>query len=433
MSSAPPPATGANDLLGLDRYAAHGYPHAAWAALRRDDPVHRCAEPEFDPFWAITRHADVAWVSKHPELFASAPRLTLFPRDVLPAGVSETQILRMLLNLDPPEHGAQRALLARHFTPAALRPLEARVRALAREVVGAAVERIRDAGGETTLDFVESVAAPLPLFVILELLGVPRGDAKRLLELSNQVVGFADPEYAHGAAPPLAALQAWTGLFGYFQQLVAERRRAPGDDLVSRLAASAVDGRPLDDRELLSYCFLLLTAGNETTRNAIAGGLLALLEHPAQWARLREDPTRLATAADEFVRWVSPIVYFCRTATRDVELGGAKIAAGDTLALFYASANRDEEVFADPFAFDVTRDPNPHLGFGIGEHFCLGASLARMEIRAVMDAWLAQVREVALAGPVSRLRSSFTGGIKHLPLCARLVPGAARIAASAGE
>jgi len=407
-------------LLGLDAYAARGYPHEAWAALRAADPVHRCEAGDFDAFWAITKHADVAWISKSPQLFRSGPRLTLFPREVAPPGATEAQILRMLLNLDPPEHGAHRALLARHFTPAALRPLETRVRALARQVVGAAVARLRDAGGEATLDFVEEIAAPLPLHVILELLGAPRSDAPRLLELSNQVVGLADPEYARGVAPPMAAFQAWTGLFSYFMQLVADRRRAPGSDLVSRLAASEVDGKPLDDRELLSYCFLLLTAGNETTRNAIAGGTLALIEHPAAWKRLRDDPGRLATAADEFVRWVSPIVYFCRTAAEDVELRGRKIAAGDTVALFHASANRDEDVFADPFVFDPLRDPNPHLGFGIGEHFCLGASLARMEIRAVMEEWIAQVDEIALDGAVSRLRSSFTGGIKHLPVRARL-------------
>jgi cholest-4-en-3-one 26-monooxygenase len=191
---------------------------------------------------------------------------------------------------------------------------------------------------------------------------------------------------------------------------------------VSRLATSAVEGRPLDDRELLSYCFLLLTAGNETTRNAIAGGLLALTEHPAEWEKLRGDPGRLSTAADEFVRWTSPIAYFCRTAARDVELRGAKIAAGDTVVLSYASANRDEEVFRDPFVFDAAREPNPHLGFGIGEHYCLGASLARMEIRALLEPWLAQVSELALAGPVSRLRSSFTSGIKHLPLRVSLRP-----------
>jgi cholest-4-en-3-one 26-monooxygenase len=420
MATPPAAAIDAGTLLGLDRYASRGYPHDAWSVLRRDDPVHRCEGAGFEPFWAITRHADVAFVSKHPERFASGPRLTLFPRDVLPPGVTEAQVLRMLLNLDPPDHGVQRAILARHFTPAALRGLEARVRDLAREIVEPVVARARDAGGETTLDFVEQVAAPLPLFVILELLGAPRADAPALLALSNQVVGLADPEYAHGAEPPVAAFQAWSGLFQYFVGLVADKRRAPGDDLVSRLAASDAGGRPLEDHELLSYCFLLLTAGNETTRNAIAGGLAALAEHGEQWRRLGKDPRLLATAPDELVRWTSPIVYFCRTATEDGVLGGKRIAAGDVVALFYASANRDESVFEAPFSLDVARDPNPHLGFGIGEHFCLGASLARMEIRAAYAEWLAAVEEIALDGPIARLRSSFTGGIKHLPVRLRL-------------
>jgi len=416
--AAPPtlPDIGAAELLGLDAHAASGPPHALFARLRRESPVHRCEGGGFEPFWAVTRHADVAAVSRQPDRYRSGPRLTVFPRDVVPPGVSESALLRMLLNLDPPEHGALRGVLARQFTPGALRALEPRVRALAREVVGGMASRARAAGGTLECDFVEDLAAPLPLRLILHLLGAPEEDAPHLLELSNRVVGLADPEYARGAPPAAAALTAWTGLFQYFGRLVAARRRDPGDDLVSRLAASEVDGRPLSDAELLSYGFLLLTAGNETTRNAITGGLLALLAHPPELARLREDPGLLETAADEIVRWTSPITYFCRTAAADGELSGAEIRAGDTLVLLYASANRDETVFAEPDRLDVSRQPNPHLGFGIGEHFCLGASLARLELRAFFAELLREFEELEATGPAQRLRSSFNAGFRHLPV-----------------
>jgi cytochrome P450 len=418
MSGASPTgaAPGAAELLGLDAHAEHGVPHALLARLRRESPVLRCEGGGFAPFWAVTRHADVTAVSRQPERFRSAPRLTTFPADVVPPGASEAALLKMLLNMDPPEHGAFRALLARHFTPAALRVLEPRVHALAREGVGELAARARAAGGALECDFVESLAVPLPLRLILELLGAPREDAALLLEHSNRVVGLADPEYGRGELPALVAMSAWTGLFQYFAKHVAALRARPGPGLVAKLAASEVDGRPLSDTELLSYGFLLLTAGNETTRNAITGGLLALLEHPGELARLRKDPGLLATAADEIVRWTSPITYFCRTAAEDCSLGGRAIRAGDTLVLLYASANRDEAVFREPFRFDVGRDPNPHLGFGIGEHFCLGASLARLELRAFFAELLRAFETIEAIGPPVRLRSSFNAGYRHLPV-----------------
>jgi cytochrome P450 len=410
-----------NPLLDPVRYGERGYPHELWRELRLGRTLARCEGDDFEPFWAVTKHADVTAISKNPRSFLSSPRNTLIPRSILPVSVRESAVLRMLLNMDPPEHGQYRGILARHFTPQALRAFEPRVRELARETVAGVVARARDDGGTLECDFVEDVAVPLPLRVILELLGVPREDAQRIKDWSNRIVGFADPEYAGGAPGIAATAAAQLEMFQYFRRHVAGRAARSAGDLVGRLAEAELDGRTLGEKELLSYCFLLVTAGNETTRNAITGGVLALCEHPAQAARLRRDPSLLATAADEIVRWTSPIVHFCRTAAEDVELRGAKIRAGDTLVLFYPSANRDEDVFADPFTFDVGRDPNPHLGFGIGEHFCLGASLARLEIAALLGELLQHVREIEIAAPAERLRSSFVGGIKRARVRLRVV------------
>jgi cytochrome P450 len=435
------------------RFEADGYPWAEWARLRREEPVAWIDAAEHAPFWAITRHADVVRVSKDPETFRSAPGNVIPPRRLagrlrLPLGTTlragwRTGVVfrprvmcvvleaalaarrargpegafRNLLNLDPPEHRAFRHVLAGRFTARAVGAIEPRVERLARETVARVAARAADPRrADEPWDFVTELAARFPLAVIMDLLGCPAEDHDRVLRWSNAIVGSFDDEYGDAAAPFDAIEEARLGLFDYFARQVSRRRREPGDDLVSALVAARVGGRALTDFEVLSYCFLLALAGNETTRNAASGGMLALLERPAQLRRLRAEPGLLATAPDEIVRWSSPIVYFQRTAARDVELHGRRIRAGDRLALFYPSANRDEEVFPDANAFDLARSPNRHLGFGIGEHFCLGAHLARMELRAIFASIVRELPEVELAGPVVRLRSNFVGGIKHLPL-----------------
>ena len=404
------------DLLDPDEYARSGYPWQAWAELRRHDPVSRRRHGEMGEYWAVVRHADLVTVSRRPRDFLSGPRLNMPPRRVHP-GQTEEILPETIITMDPPRHAAYRALTSRHFTPRALGAFEPRIAALAREIVARALELFGD-GRE--FDFVDEISARLPLAVIMELLGVPRADWESLLALANRTVGSGDPEYNRGGVSTNVAIAAREAIFEHYASYLAERRARPRDDLISVLVGARIDGRPLEDAEILGYCFLLTAAGNETTRNATSGGMLALLEHPAELARLRREPGSLLRAADEIVRWVSPIIHFCRTAAVDAELGGRRIRAGETLVLFYPSAARDEAAFARPDVFDVGRSPNPHVSFGIGEHYCLGARLARLELAAILGELVTRVDSLELAAPIERLRSTVIGGIKHMRV--RLAP-----------
>ncbi|HTO71420.1 MAG TPA: cytochrome P450 [Myxococcota bacterium] len=400
----------ATDLLDPDAYARNGYPWQTWAELRRHQPVSKQRHGEAVEYWALVRHADVVAVSRRPADFLSAPRLNMPPRRVHP-GQPADFLPETIITMDPPRHARYRALTSRHFTPRALSAFEPRIAELAREIVARAVERFGD-GRE--FDFVDEVSARLPLAVIMELLGVPRADWETLLLLANQTVGSGDPEYnKSGDTSIQTALAATKSIFEHYASYITERRARPRDDLMSVLLRAELDGRRLEDSEVLGYCFLLTAAGNETTRNATSGGMLALLEHPAQLRRLRAEGGWLR-AADEIVRWVSPIIHFCRTAAVDAELGGQHIRRGDTLTLFYPSAARDEGAFANPETFDVGRSPNPHVSFGIGEHYCLGARLARLELAAIVREWVTKLDAYELAAPVERLRSIVIGGIKHM-------------------
>ena len=405
------------DIIGNDTYAEHGYPHEAWARLRREDPVHWTTHQIDVPFWAVTKHADLIWISKQPARFVNGPRLAAFPEVAPPEGESP---LRHLLNMDPPEHARYRRLASPRFTPRGLGRMRREIETITREVL----DQMMGDGGEREGDFVQLLSAPLPLQVLAELLGAPRELWPDLFDWTNRVIGSSDPEYQEKGEGALETImRARLQLFECFSQMARERRQQPRDDIVSALANAELDGAPLPDRELLSFYFLLVVAGNETTRNALTGGLLAFAENPDQWKRLREDPGLLDTAVEEIVRWTSPVIQFCRTATEDVELRGKKVRRGEHLCLFYPSANRDEEVFDEPFRFRIDRKPNRHVAFGIGEHFCLGANLARLELRAVFRHLAERLVEFDVVGPVERLRSSFVGGIKRMPIRYRLEPG----------
>lgn len=400
------------DLLNPDALVRDGYPWATWAELRRHDPVSRQTHGEIGPYWALVRHAEIVAVSRRPREFISSVRLNMPPRRRQELRQEDT-LPETIITMDPPRHGAFRALTSRHFTARALGALEPRVQAIADAVVERAVLRF---GNGEPFDFVTELSARMPLAVIMEMLGVPEADWETLLELTNATVGQGDPEYNRGDASNAAAVRARDAIFAYYTGYVAERRARPREDLITALVEAEIDGRKLSDDEILGYCFLINAAGNETTRNATTGGALALIEHPAELARLRSEPRLLRTGADEIVRWTSPIMHFCRTATIDTEIGGRPIRKGDTLVLFYPSAGRDERVFERPEVFDLSRSPNPHLSFGIGEHYCLGARLARIELECVFRALAERVESLALAGPVERLRSTVVGGIKHMPV-----------------
>jgi cholest-4-en-3-one 26-monooxygenase len=405
------------DIVDPDLYIERGYPHREWELLRQKAPVYWYERPNVDPFWAITRHADIVNVSRQPELFRSTQRLfvTINEPDTPPP---DEALLRQLLNMNPPEHGAYRSVVSRRFTPQAVNQWAAHVDEIAAELVDAIADR-------EECDFVTDVSAKLPLAVIAEMFGIPRSDWAMMFRLSNAMIGPADPEYSQGQPIMEGLEKARLEFFQYFTQLVEDRRKSPRDDLATALANGNVSGEPLPPFELLSYFALLIIAGNETTRNATTGGLFALIDHPDQMEALRRNPSLIRPAAEEIIRWTSPVIQFMRIANADTELHGQKIREGDVLALFYPSANRDDDVFEEPFKFDIARHPNYHIAFGIGEHFCLGANLARLELQMIFRHLAARLERVELAAPIARMRSSFVGGIKHMPIRYKMRPKAA--------
>ncbi len=399
------------EIINPDFYVEHGYPHEAWAELRRESPVFYWEKNTEMPFWAITKHADITQIGKMPEKFLNGPDLVI-RTDPEPEG-ERFDPPPTIIQMDPPMHGAYRKIVSKRFTPGALRKIHADIDNVAAEIV----EDLLAEGMEGECDFVEKVAAPLPIAVISWLLGVPKEDWHLLFDWTNRTLGAGDPEYQEeGSVPGETARNAMIELFTYFSQMVEERKKNPTDDLVSLFAHAEVNGKPMDPMDVLSYCMIIVIAGNETTRNATSGGMAALIEHQDQLRRVQKDPSLLQPCIEEMLRWTSPIIHFARTATEDFELRGKTIREGDKVALFYPSANRDEEVFEDPYTFRVDRNPNRHLAFGIGEHFCAGAHVARIEMNYAFRSLIPRIAEIEFAGERDRLRSSLVGGIKRLPI-----------------
>ncbi|GGS57892.1 cytochrome P450 [Planobispora rosea] len=395
------------DLVDQDFYAQHGPPHEQLAWLRANSPVHLHRGDEardWPPFWAVTKHADVVHVSRRSDLFSSSRKLALF--NEIPEAEREMQRM-MMLNQDPPEHTRRRSLVNRGFTPRIIGQLEQHIRDICHDLVD-------EAKGRPSADFVRDIAAPLPLYVICELLGAPVEDREKIFTWSNRMIGSEDPDYA---ADPAEGHAAAMEVYAYANELAAQRRAEPRDDIITKLLQPAEDGEALSEDEFDLFVLLLLVAGNETTRNGASGGMLALFEHPDQWARLVADPSLAGTAADEIVRWVSPVNLFRRTATADTVVGDQPVREGDKIVVFYSSANRDEDVFDSPGVFDIGRTPNPHIGFGGGgAHFCLGNHLAKLELRVMLEVLADRLPKISQAGPARRLRSYFINGIKELPV-----------------
>ncbi|MEV6245205.1 cytochrome P450 [Streptomyces sp. NPDC051742] len=387
-------------------------PLPEFARLRQTAPVWWCPQPpgitgfEDAGYWAVTRHADVRYVSTHPELFSSNENTAVIRfNEHITRDQIEVQKL-IMLNMDPPEHTRVRQIVQRGFTPRAIRNLETALRDRAHAIVD---EAKRGADADGTFDFVTKVAVELPLQAIAELIGVPQEDRSRIFDWSNKMVAYDDPEYA--ITEEIGA-EAAMELIGYSMNMAAARKERPAADIVSRLVAAEGQGN-LSSDEFGFFVLLLAVAGNETTRNAISHGMHAFLTHPEEWERFKRE--RPATAAEEIVRWATPVVSFQRTASQDTELGGQKIAKGDRIGLFYSSANNDPEVFTDPERFDITRDPNPHLGFGGGgPHFCLGKALAIKEIELIFNAVADALPDLTLAGEPRRLRAAWLNGVKEL-------------------
>jgi cholest-4-en-3-one 26-monooxygenase len=401
------------DLLDMDRFQRLEH-HEMFRRLRAEQPVSWHDMPDQPGFWAFVKHKDVVEVNRDAERFSSEQGgVMLFdPRD--PDGYDMRGVI--MLDTDPPRHTRYRLLVNKGFTPRMIGVLEQYLRNRATLIVDNVIER-----GEC--DFVTDLASELPLQAIAEIMGVPQEDRKLIFEWSNAMIGADDPEFA---AAPDEAMTASAQLYAYANELAKQRRVDPRDDIVTKLINAEVDGEQLSELEFDMFMLLLAVAGNETTRNTTAWGMWALMQHPEQYAALRENmDTMLGTAVEEILRWASPVMYFRRTATCDTEVAGQEIRAGDKVVMWHISANRDEEVFDDPFRFDITRDPNDHVAFGGGgHHFCLGANLARAELRFIFEEVLERIPDMHLTGDPAILRSNFIGGIKHMPVA--FTPGSRR-------
>ena len=404
------------DLISPERYGEQGYPHEDWTRLRREAPICRMENEGYEPYWAITKHADIRDISTQPRVFLNAPTAQVQRLDLPPPRPGRT-----IVSMDPPEHRLFRKPGVDYFTARNVARLAARVEEITRQLL----DDIANGGEESECDFVEAVAAWLPLKTIAELLGVPEEDHAHILDLTNRVLGGTDPEFQSPGLGAASAVAATKEFMRYMRRLAVERRENPREDLGSYLGGYEIDGRPMPEVELASYYFAMATAGHDTTRNALSGGLHALIEHPDELARLRRDPKLLPSAVEEILRWTTPVVNFTRTAACETAFRGHAIEKGDRVVLFYPSANRDEDVFAEPFRFQLDRVPNPHLAFGIGEHFCIGAKLARLEIATLLRQLVARMTCVELAGPVENLCASFVAGPKHMPIRYRLQPAPA--------
>ncbi len=406
------------DLLDLDRFQ-RGEHHEMFTRLRAEEPVSWHEFPQGQGFWNVVRHEDVVRVNRDATTFSSEVGGVSIPTPNELPGEADFGDPRglMMLYMDAPKHTRYRLLVNKGFTPRMIGLLEQYLTHRASLIVDRVIER-----GEC--DFVEDVASELPLQAIAEIMGVPQEDRKLLFEWSNRMIGIDDPEYANADGTA-----AFVELYTYVNQLAAQRRSDPRDDIVTKLINAEVEGDRLSEAEFDMFMLLLTVAGNETTRNSTSWGMLALMQHPDQYRALVADPSRLDGAVEEVLRWASPVYHFRRTATAPVEIGGQPIAQGDKVVMWYISANRDDAVFRDPFTFDITRSPNEHVAFGGGgPHFCLGANLARAELKIVFRELLERIPDMRLAGDPQILRSNFIGGVKHLPVT--FTPGPRRTRSS---
>jgi cytochrome P450 len=394
---------------------AREVPYAMFDWLRENDPVRWYDWPHGQGYWAITRHDDLVAVHKDTKTYSSETGATAL-EDLAPDAI---EARKSMIDTDPPRHTRLRGLVNREFTPRAVAAYENLLRELTRVILDEALPL-----GE--FDFVEHVAAPLPIQVLCRILGVPPDDNRLLIDWGDRMIGSTDPamsdmSYEHPESDAYRLLPfrspAAVELWRYGHGIAEQRRAQPRDDIVSKLVHAEIDGERLTAREFDVMFLLLVVAGNETTRQAIAHGMLALMEHPEEFRRLRDDPLLMPTAVDEIIRWATPVLHFRRTATCDVELRGKTIGEGDKVVTWYISANRDERVFDDPYRFDVGRRPNDHVSFGRGgPHFCLGAHLAKLEVKVMFEELLPRLQSIEPAGRPERIRTNFTNAFRAMPV-----------------
>ena len=426
MASAPVPTLDIDphDLITPANYGVAGQPHEVWTQLRAHSPVHYVETDTHPPFYAITRHADIMSISCKPDIFSNSegPFLMDKVQTLQRMDAPENRPpMRTIIEMDPPEHRDYRKVASGFFTPRSIHRLDEIVAECAR----AQIDKL---GEEGECDFVEQISQRHPLRVLATILGIEPEDEDLLLELTQQLFAADDPDLQREAADRQEASKQLFADFGaLFTRIIADRRENPTDDLASMLAnAKMPNGEPLPPLELFGYYLIVFTAGHDTTRNAISGGMQALLENPDQLRKLKANPTEAMgkSTVEEVVRWTSPVNYMKRRLLKDAEVGGVKMKAGEDLIMYYASANRDEAVFDRPFEFDIERHPNRHLGFGTGEHFCLGAHVARLSSRALFLEIANRVEEIEPAGDPTHISASFVAGLKTLPVRYKIRPAA---------
>ncbi len=404
------------ELIDSEYYARNGPPHDIWTRLRAESPVHWCEVDRIEPFWAITRQADIRFISRQPDKFLSAPGITPRPADVQVNEREGVGAMRVVITMDPPEHRKVRAVASSWFTPRALRRIDAAVEQSARELV----DELAGDTGEGETDLAMGMAVSHPLRILSTALGVPREQEPTILELSNRLFAPEDEELGGGISSRDDFRRLGQEFLELFLPIIQNRRANPTDDLASILANGQIDGQAMGPAETLGYYLIVFNAGHDTTKNALAGGFRALIENPAEFDKVKSDLSRAPDAVEEILRWTSSVNYMKRTAACDVEVGGQKIREGDALIMFYGSANRDESVFEDPFTFNIDRNPNRHLAFGYGEHFCMGAHLARRSQRAIVEELARRVEHWEIIGEPEWIQASFVVGLKRLPVRYRI-------------
>jgi cytochrome P450 len=408
-----------NALADNRSYGNLDVQHALFRRLRAEDPVHWTEPDGFRPFWTVSKHADVMDIERQSDRFLGGPRSKLFSiefeQTIKQLMQGRPHLVKGLPQMDGDEHRKFRALTQAWFQPKGVKQLEARVVALARRTVDELL------AASPACDFYEQIAVWYPLRVVMLILGLPAEDEARLLRITQAYFGGSDPDVQKGSD----LVRATQDYVAYFDGVSADRQRHPTDDVASLIANSQIDGRPIGHYEASSYYIALASAGHDTVSSTAAGGLLELIRNPGEWRKLQADPSLLPSAMDEMVRWVSPVKHFFRTASQDCQLRGQSIQAGQNLMLSYPSANRDEDLFDDPYAFRVDRSPNKHVGFGYGAHVCLGMFLAKLELQALFREILDRVESFELDGEPAWVETSFVGGLKRLPVRFRLKPAVA--------
>ena len=410
--------TNGHELVHPDYYGEHGPPFAIWDRLRKESPVHACKIDDVEPFWAVTRQEEIKYISRTPELFLSEPGITLRPTDRI---IDETEgigAMRVVINTDPPVHRDLRKVASPSLTPRAVKALWGAIAESAKQLV----DELAKDGGEGETDLAMGVAVNHPLRVLSTALGVPVEKEPRILELSNRLFAPDDLELGGGQTTAEDFKKLGEEFVELFLPIIADRRKSPTNDLASVIANAQINGEPMGPMETLGYCLILFSAGHDTTKNSLAGGFWQLIANPDEFAKVQQDITRAPDAVEEMIRWASPVNYMKRTVARDTEVGGQEVREGDAVVMFYGSANRDETVFEDPYTFDIDRNPNRHLAFGYGEHFCMGTHFARQSMRAIVEELARRVEHWELAADPEWIRASFVVGLKHLPVRYRIRP-----------